>query len=74
MIKESISPEELKKRMKKIESQRTRKEMGLDKELDASISEEEIEDKLFNIEGVEKGRDWEKAKEKAKEIKEKNKK
>jgi len=72
MIKESMSPEELRKRLKKIESEKARE--SLQEDLEKNLPEEEIEDKLFSIKGVKRGRGWEEAKKKAREIKEKNKK
>ncbi|MFZ5559503.1 MAG: hypothetical protein ACOZAL_01785 [Patescibacteria group bacterium] len=53
-----ISPEELKKK-----GEEARKKLQEDLDEAVSLSEEEIEKRIFSIEGVEKGKDWEKMKE-----------
>ena len=58
-----LSPEELKKRLEKIKSEKAKESLEKELEKTPHLSEEEIEEKLFSIEGVEKGKDWEKAKE-----------
>lgn len=57
-----ISPEELKKK-----SEEAQKKLQEDLDESVSLSEEEIEKRIFSIEGVEKGKDWEKMKEHLKE-------
>ena len=53
--------------IQKIKSEKAREELKKDLEKIPQTSEEEIEEKIFSIEGVEKGKDWEKAKEQLRE-------
>jgi len=53
---EKFSPEELKKKSEEAQQ-------SLQKELDKDLPEEELEENIFSIEGVEKGKDWDKIKE-----------
>ncbi len=59
--------EELKKRLEKVKSRKAQEELEKDLEKIPQTSEEEIEEKIFSVEGVEKGKDWEKVKEQSKE-------
>lgn len=62
-----LTPEELRKRLEKVKSNKAQEELKKDLEKIPQTSEEEIEEKIFSTEGVEKGKDWEKAKEQSKE-------
>ena len=62
-----LFPEELKKRLERIKSEKAKEELKKDLEKTPYLSEKEIEEKIFSIEGVEKGKDWEKTTEQSKE-------
>ncbi len=62
-----LFPEERKKRLERIRSEKAKEELKKDLEKTTYLSEKEIEEKIFSIEGVEKGKDWEKTTEQSKE-------
>lgn len=62
-----LFPEELKKRLERIKNKKIQEELKKDLEKTPYLSEKEIEEKIFSIEGVEKGKDWEKTTEQSKE-------
>jgi hypothetical protein len=58
-----ISPEDLKKRMGKIETEKAVEDLEEAFDKSEDLSEEEREKELFSIPGVEKGEDWDKMQE-----------